>query len=183
MINKIRKMLELMYQKKVNNYLESLKIKGLKLGKGTSILEPFFLDPDHCYLISIGENCTLAPNVRLIAHDASTKLHLNFTRIGKITIGNNCFIGDSTIILPNVSIGSNSIIGSGSIVNKSIPENSVAAGNPAKVLCTLDDYLNRVKIKAEEKGVFSEEYDIDKISPSQRAEVIQALSDGEGYIK
>lgn len=171
-----------MHRKKVNRYLEGLKSKGLILGAGTSILEPFFLDPYHCFLISIGENCTFAPNVRLIAHDASTKSHLNYTRIAKIDIGDNCFIGDSAIILPGVTIGSNTIIGSGSIVNKSIPQDSVAAGNPAKVICTLQEYLNRVEINAKVKGVFSEEYHIDRISPQKRDELLRSLSNGEGYI-
>ena len=154
----------------------------IDIANGTSILEPFFLDPDHCFLISIGEKCTLAPNVRLIAHDASTKSYLNYTRIGRIVIGDNCFIGDSTIILPNVTIGSNTIVGSGSIVNKDLPEYSVAAGNPAKVICTLEEYLKRIEINAKEKGVFSKEYHIDRLSPQHKEEILQSLIDGEGYI-
>lgn len=178
----IAKILAVIYRKKVDNYLSALKSKGLRIGNGTSILEPFFFDPDHCFLINIGGNCTLAPNVRFIAHDASTKSHLNFTCIGKIVIGDNCFIGDSTIFLPNVTVGANTIIGSGSIVNKNIPANSVAAGNPAKVICTLDDYLKRAAIDAKNKGVFGEEYYIDNLTLQKREEILQALSKGVGYI-
>ena len=47
--------------------------KGLKIGKNVEIIDTFFFDPSHCFLISIGDNCTICPNVRLIAHDASTK--------------------------------------------------------------------------------------------------------------
>ena len=108
--------------------------KGLKLGKGVEIIDTFFFDPSHCYLISIGDNCTICPGVRLIAHDASTKKFLGYTKLGKIDIKENCFIGDSTIILPGVTIGPNSIIGAGSVVTKNIPPNVVAAGNPARVL-------------------------------------------------
>lgn len=182
MISFMRNIIASVRQKKIDNYLENLKNKGLKIGEGTDILQPFFLDPDHCYLISIGRDCTFAPNVRLIAHDASTKTYLDFTRIGKITIGDRCFIGDSTIILPNVSIGSNTVIGSASLVNKDIPENSVAAGNPAKIICSLDEYIKRTEINAEEKGVFGEDYLIENITSQKKDEVLRSLDAGEGYI-
>lgn len=182
MVRFLRKAYAMMHRIKIDAYLDGLKNKGLNIGHGTSILEPFFLDPDHCFLISIGENCTLAPNVRLIAHDASTKLYLGYTRIGKIVIEDNCFIGDSTIILPNVTIGQNTIVGSGSIVNKSLPGNSVVAGSPAKVLCSLDEYLERVKTNADKKGVFGEDYHIDELSVERRNEILRVLGIGEGYI-
>jgi len=113
---------------KKNRYLNGLVDKGLILGKNVLIVDTFFFDPSHCYLITIGDNCTICPNVRLIAHDASTKNHLGYTKFGKITIGENCFIGDSTIVLPNVSIGPNSIVGAGSVVTKSVPPWTVVAG-------------------------------------------------------
>ena len=51
-----------------------------------------------------------------------------------VVIGNNVWIGDRVIILPGVHIGNGTIIGAGSVVTRDIPPNSVAAGNPAKVL-------------------------------------------------
>ena len=62
---------------------------------------------------------------------------------GPIRIGSNCFIGARTTILPNVTIGNNTIIGANSLVNKDIPDNVVAAGNPCKVICTLDEYRKK----------------------------------------
>lgn len=56
---------------------------------------------------------------------------------GEIIIENNVWIGEGVVVLPNVTIGENSIIGANSVVSKSIPKNSVAAGNPAKILRTL----------------------------------------------
>jgi carbonic anhydrase/acetyltransferase-like protein (isoleucine patch superfamily) len=60
---------------------------------------------------------------------------------GKITIQDNCVIGVSSIILPGVTIGPDSIVGAGSVVTRDVPPKSVAAGNPARVLCTLDEYI------------------------------------------
>ena len=57
---------------------------------------------------------------------------------GGIFIGNNVWIGANCCILPNVHIGDNCVIGAGSVVTKDIPSNSVAAGNPAKVIKKID---------------------------------------------
>ncbi len=167
---------------KKNIYIENLKRRGFHMGETSSILEPFFLDSQHCFLITIGEGCTLAPNVRLIAHDASSKAYVGFTRIGKITIHDNCFIGDSAIVLPNVSIGPNSIVGAGSLVNKDIPENVVAVGNPAKVICSMDNYIKKLKASSEKKGVYGDEYLMGNITGERMNEVLTALDNDEGFI-
>jgi galactoside O-acetyltransferase len=62
---------------------------------------------------------------------------------GPITVGKNCFIGCRSVILPGVTIGDNVIIGAGSIVNTDVPSNTVAAGSPCKVICTLDEYIEK----------------------------------------
>ena len=81
---------------------------------------------------------------------ASGEIPQTLFRIVKpIKIGRNCFIGTKTLLLPGASIGDNVIIGAGSVVSGQIPPNSVAAGNPAKVLCSIQDYyfkkMNRDK--------------------------------------
>lgn len=69
----------------------------------------------------------------------------DFDCFGKITIGNYVYIGANAVILPGVTIGDNSLIAAGSIVTKSVPSNVVVAGNPAKVICTIDEYYVRNK--------------------------------------
>ena len=64
---------------------------------------------------------------------------------GIIKIGNNVFIGVNSIVLRNVTIGDNCIIGVGSVVCSSIPANSVAAGNPCKVIMSLDEFCEKRK--------------------------------------
>ena len=168
--------------KKRRRYLKNLVNKGLKLGKNIDIIDTFFFDPSHCFLISIGDNCTICPNVRLIAHDASTKKILGYTKIGKIDIGANCFIGDSVIVLPNVSIGSNTIIGAGSIVTKSIDSNSVAAGIPAKVICSIDDYCEKIESIRQDKEIFDESYSIENINEEKKKELLKMLNHSLGFI-
>lgn len=91
------------------------------------------------------------------------KKHLGYARIGKVIIGNKVFIGAGTIIFPNVSIGDNSIIGAGSVATRYIPANVVAAGNPAKILCTLYYYLSKHDDFMKSKPLFGEEYTYQEI--------------------
>ena len=92
------------------------------------------IDFSHCWHITIGDNVTLAPRVHILAHDASTRKFINYTRLGKVNIGNNVFIGASSTIMPGITIGDNVVIGVGSIVTKNIDSNVVVAGNPAKFI-------------------------------------------------
>ena len=169
-------------KKKKDSYIKKLIEKGLILGKNVSIIETFFFDPSHCFLISIGDNCIICPNVRLIAHDASTKLFLGYTKIGKIDIGDNCFIGDSVIVLPCVKIGSGSIIGASSIVTKDIPSGMVAVGNPARVICPVDEYLKKIKANAGEKKIFNEDYFIENLNKAKRDKILQSVDQSTGFI-
>lgn len=104
------------------------------------------------YLITIGDDTTISFDCAFVTHDAATRVIRNLPGenpetviYGKISIGKNCFIGCRSVILPNVTIGDNVIIGAGSIVNKDIPSNTVAAGNPCKIICSLDEYKNKHK--------------------------------------
>lgn len=115
-------------------YIKSLVKRGLCLGKGASIQKDVHIDSLFCHLISIGDDCTLAPRVMILAHDASMKRLIGYTRVSKVTIGKLVFIGAGTIILPGVTIGDNVVIGAGSVVSKDIPSDTVVAGNPAKII-------------------------------------------------
>ncbi len=167
---------------KRKKYIFDLVQNGLRLGNNVEIISDFFFDPSHCFLISIGDNCTIAPGVRLIAHDASTKLFLGYTKVGKINIGENCFIGDSVIVLPSVNIGAGTIIGAGSVVTKDIPPGMVATGNPAKVICPVDVYLKKIEKISKKKTIFGTEYFIENIDNKKRDKMIKSIGDSIGFI-
>ncbi len=141
----IRKILE--YLRGEPQHLNKLIKRGLKIGKKFQRMGGVIIDPSHCYHITIGDNVTLAPRVHILAHDASFGVFTGKTRAANVSIGNDVFIGASAIVLPGVHIGSRVIIGAGSIVTKDIPDNSVAVGNPAHVICTLDAYLAKEDAK------------------------------------
>lgn len=148
----VRKILE--YLRGEPQHLDKLLKRGLKIGKNFNRMGSVIIDPSHCYHITIGDNVTLAPRVHILAHDSSTFLFLAKTRAANVTIGNNVFVGAGTIILPGVHIGNRVVIGAGSIVTKDVPDNSVAAGNPAKVICSLDDYLAKEQAKMQPENTF-----------------------------
>ncbi len=167
---------------KRKRYLRALVSNGLKLGVNVEIISDFFFDPSHCFMISIGNNCTICPNVRLIAHDASTKKHLGYTKVGCITIGKDCFVGDSVIILPGVRVGDGAIIGAGSIVTKDIPPGMVAVGGPARVVCTVKEYVEKYRRMSFDKRIFGEEYLINNLDEKRRKEMLEQVGSGVGFI-
>ena len=158
--------------------------RGLKVGKNFSRQSGCYIDPSHCFLISIGDNVTFSINVTLLAHDASMKYVLDYARIGRIVIGNNCFIGANTTILPGVTIGDNCIIGAGSIVTKSVEENSVYAGVPAKKICSIDEFSKKQKMLLENTTCFDSSYKYSKnITKDKVLEMQEKCSLKDCYIK
>jgi len=110
-------------------------------GYNIEIGENFFSNNNFTVLdgakVTIGDNVFIAPNVGI--YTAGHPLDAEQRNEGleyayPITIGNNVWIGAHVVILPGVTIGDNSVIGAGSVVTKSIPANSLAVGNPCKVL-------------------------------------------------
>lgn len=157
---------------------------GLTIGKDCHIMGECIIDPGHCFLITIGDRVTLAPRVHVLAHDASTKRILGYTVIGKVVIGNDVFIGAGTIILPNVTIGDKVIIGAGSVVTHSIPNNSVAVGNPARVIGTYDAYVQKRKDRFKLSPKFDESYVIGMITEEKKQEMRNSLSNNNiGFIR
>jgi maltose O-acetyltransferase len=157
--------------------------RGLKLGKNCTIMKTVIIDPSFLHLIEIGDNVTITDGVEILAHDASTKMHLGLTRIGKVKIGDNVFIGVKSIILPNITIGSNSIIGSGSVVTNDIPSDVIVAGNPAEIIYPLEVFLDKHRGRMKMSPCFGEEYTIGrKISVRMKAEMNECMINDQGYI-
>lgn len=182
MLNVMYRFYKLLKRLKKEHYIKSLVADGLILGEDVSIVDDFFFDRSHCYLISIGSRTTIAPNVKLIAHDASTRQMIGYSRFGLIEIGEDCFIGHSAIVMPGVKIGARSIVGAGSVVTKDVPPNTIVAGNPARVIYDVDEFLAVVEKERETNRVFGSEYEISLLTPEKRAELLAAASSGKGFI-
>ena len=92
--------------------------------------------------VTFGDNCLLAPNVAIYTagHPIHPDSRNSLYEYGiDVTVGDNVWIGGNVVIMPGVNIGSNCVIGAGSVVTKDIPDWSVAAGNPCRVLRKITD--------------------------------------------
>lgn len=100
------------------------------------------------YLITIGRHVTLSTNVDLVTHDGAAWLFADedpsVQKFAPIKIGDNCFIGANATVMPGVTIGSNAVVGAGSVVTKDVPDDTVVAGCPARIICSTDDFRSKV---------------------------------------
>jgi acetyltransferase-like isoleucine patch superfamily enzyme len=121
---------------------------GVKLGSNCRIYtQNFGSEP---FLITIGDRVTITSGVKILTHDGSTWLvrdgsGVRYQKYAPVTIGNDVFIGVNSIIMPGVSVGNRVIIGAGSVVTKSVPDNTVVAGTPARFIMDFDSYEKKIK--------------------------------------
>lgn len=117
--------------------------KNIKIGNRTAP----GLSPG-CYIqgrggIIIGNNVRIAPNVGIISSNHRLEDYDLWDEIQPIEIGDNVWIGMNSVILQGVKIGDNVVIGCNSVVNKDIPANSIAAGNPCRIIKEKGPYIGR----------------------------------------
>ena len=132
---------------------------GVKMGGN------FIADKDHWpsepYLITIGSNCALTKGVKIFTHGGARvarRKYPNYDVFGMVEVGDYCYIGTNSLIMPGVKIGNGSMVAAGSVVTKSVPPNMVVGGNPARILCTVDEYIERNKtFDLESKGLSYEQ--------------------------
>ena len=166
--------------------VDALVKQGLQLGDSVFISNTVIIDPSFCWLISIGDDCTLTGGVCILAHDASTKRHIGYTKIGRVSIGEKTFIGAGSTVLPGVEIGANVIIGAGSVVRDSIPDGKMAVGNPAVVVSSTADYVREHRERMKTRPCYpTEGWTLEgKITDRNKATMLEELKDFEtAYIE
>lgn len=142
----MRRLLQLFSRKSPEEFVRSL---GVRFGEGCRFIAPtastFSSEP---YLIKLGDHVEVSGNVRFMPHDGAVwvfrELEPEIDFMLPIEVGNNVFIGNSSIILPGAKIGNNCIIGAGSVVKGEVPSNSVVAGVPARVIRTIGEYREKI---------------------------------------
>lgn len=153
------------YRGKSEWYVEHIRKSGAKIGKNVTIFDPdTCIDITRPWLLEIGDNVKITRGVTILTHGFDwSVLNGKYGDIcgaaGKVKIGNNVFIGMQSTILKGVTIGDNVIIGANSLVNRDIPSNSVVAGNPVRVICSLEEYHEkRLKLQYEEAKQLAKAY-------------------------
>lgn len=171
MIERIRNRLD----KRTN--LEKLRDRGVKIGRNVDILNTK-IDECHGFLVSIGDNVTITGST-ILTHDASTKKFIGYSKVGRVDIGNNVFVGYGSIILPNTKIGNNVIVGAGTVVAKDVPDNVVICGNPWKVICTFDEYIKNHRENLKKKPVYNTLWN--EKSDQEKEQMFNELENTIGY--
>lgn len=132
-----------------------LRKRHVQIGKDVIFRSPrsTHIDLTRPSLVTIGNHVDINVNFHLYTHDWTSFVfrqvfHDFVNSSGKVTINDNVYIAANVIVLKGVTIGDNCIIGAGSVVNRNIPSNSVAVGNPCRVVCSLEEFYVKRKQRA-----------------------------------
>lgn len=132
------------------DYVEYLRSLGMVIGDKTVIYSPKHctVDETRPWMIEIGNNVSITEGVTILTHGYDWSVFKGMYgdvlgSAGHVRIGDNVFIGMNATILKGVIIGSNVVIGANSLINKDVPDNCVVVGNPQRVVCDIDSYLEK----------------------------------------
>lgn len=135
-----------------DSFIKKLRSMGMKVGERTTFFSPMTTEIDltRPYMIELGDDVQITKGCTILTHGYDWAVLKGvygevLGSAGKVTIGNNVFIGMNTTILKGVTIGNNVIIGANTLVNKNIPDNTVAVGNPVKVIMSIEEYYHKRK--------------------------------------
>lgn len=171
---------ESMDRARVEQRWARLRSQGMKIGKDVWLPASTWIDYDYCFLISIGDHCGFGEECYILAHDAQMDEFLDAGRIGCVVIQPSCHIGARTVVLPGVEIGPRTIVGANSVVSKSLPPDTVCAGSPARVIYTLEEYLQKHQRRLKERPTFPYRNGFPTLE--ERNAIVEALHGNDGYV-
>lgn len=169
----IKRIIDL-YWKHIASCENYAKHKGVSIGQNCLIATRNW--PSEGYIVRIGNNVQITKDVTIHTHGGAQCIrdkHPDFDVFGKVVIEDWAYIGASSQIMPGVTIGEGSLVAAGSIVTKSVAPHTVVGGNPAKYICTTDEYYERNK-----------QYNLSSknLNPFQKKELLLSLPD-DRFIK
>jgi acetyltransferase-like isoleucine patch superfamily enzyme len=135
------------------NKVAYLRRQGARIGPQAAVLarvEDFGTEP---WLVELGARVSIASGVVFITHDGASRVFRDRLEgacpygncFGTIRILDNSVVGAGTILMPGVVVGPDSIVGAGSVVTRDVAPGTVAAGVPARMVCTLDEYVEKYR--------------------------------------
>lgn len=157
----------------------------MSIGKNCNIYSWQTIDHTYPHLLTIGDDVTISTNVTILVHDASPNVVGGGTKLGRVAIGNNVFVGTGSTILCDVTIGDNVIVGAGSLVTCDLPANGVYVGRPAKRLCSIEEYREKIHALRQVRPDLSliRPWDQWENAPEEdRQKMLELLADGCGFI-
>ena len=163
--------------------LENLRAAGMSIGQGVNMPASTWIDASHAHLIHIGDWCGFGEQCLILAHDAQMSEFLDARLIDRVVLHESSHFGSRTVILPGVEVGPRTLVGANSVVSRSLPPDTVCAGAPARVLCTLDEYLDKHRARLASGPTFPwNDYNPDVLTAARRAEIVAAVQSGRAYL-
>lgn len=156
---------------------------GMKIGRDVHLPGSTSIDAVYCFLISIGDRTRFGPQCLVLAHDGQADEFLDAGRLGRVVIHSSCYIGARTVILPGVEIGPSTIVEANSVVSRSLPPETVCAGNPARVVCSLEQFLEEHRDNLRNAPAFPlREFGPDHLTPERRQALAAGVAGRAGYL-
>jgi maltose O-acetyltransferase len=180
MVSVVRGIKESTARARIEQRWRHLRSLGMVIGKDVWLPSSTWIDTEFCFLISIGDHCGFGEECLILAHDAQMDEFLDAARVGRVIVHESCHIGARTVILPGVEIGPRTIVGANSVVSRSLPPETVCVGSPAKVVCSLAEYLEKHRQGLTTGPTFP--YLDRQLTAAERASMIEALRRTDGYI-
>ena len=168
--------------------IQWLSQHGLRVGRNVYIGGGCHFDLGFLPLISIGDDATISPGVRIIAHDASMRHPTGHALIARVHIGKRVYIGAGAILLPGVSLGQDTIVGAGAVVRGDVPPGSLVVGNPAQVVGSVEEFANRHRQRQAGRPSYPLQLfgggpaTMDEMTDSEIGCILNELADGPAYV-
>lgn len=131
-------------------YIPWLRSLGMVIGDNCMVYAPTktIIDVQHPWMIEMGNNVQITEGVTILTHGYDWSVFKGkygdvLGSAGHVKIGSNVFIGMNVTILKGTTIGDNVVIGANSLINKDVPSDCVVVGNPQRVICSIDEYLEK----------------------------------------
>lgn len=132
------------------SYIAHLRSLGMVIGDNTVIYAPrdCVIDETRPWMIEIGDNVSITRGVTILTHGYDWSVFKGkygdvLGSAGRVVIGSNVFIGMNATVLKGVTVGDNVVIGANSLINRDVPPDCVVVGNPQRVVCSIDEYLEK----------------------------------------
>lgn len=145
-MKKVFNRISTLYWTKLASPIKYAKHLGVRIGQNCLISTRNW--SNEAYLVTIGNNVQVTNDVSIHTHGGGNAIrrdHPDFDVFGKVVIEDWVYIGSFSQIMPGVTIGEGALVAAGSVVTKSVAPHTVVAGNPARFICTTEEYYERNK--------------------------------------
>ncbi len=134
---------ELLARLRGEQTIRRMRLQGLQAPDPFYIAAHVSIDPGFAWAVEVGADATLSANVQIIAHDSAMFRVMGYTHVRPVKIGAKAYIGAGATILPGAVIGDGAVVGAGAVVTGEIPADTVAVGNPARVIGGAGEFIDR----------------------------------------